>query len=168
MNDESRVAQSKFEDARVHCCLYFIAPTGRGLKALDVAVLKKLHCLVNIIPVIGRADMLTANEQISAKAKVTRPSHTLCGAARPSRCSPAAHLGVYFGCTLPPQILADLKEHGIETMEFMDDENDVDLDDEEVVGCPTPNTRTRAGTLAARIPATVCRRAQPMCTHPCM
>lgn len=102
MNDESRVAQSKFEDARVHCCLYFIAPTGRGLKALDVAVLKKLHRLVNIIPVVGRADMLTANEQISAKAK----------------------------------ILADLKEHEIETMEFMEDANDVDLDDKEEPTAP--------------------------------
>ncbi len=30
LNDESRVARGELDDLRVHCCLYFIAPTGHG------------------------------------------------------------------------------------------------------------------------------------------
>jgi septin 7 len=37
----------------VHACLYFIAPTGHGLKALDVEFMRRLCGKVNIVPVIG-------------------------------------------------------------------------------------------------------------------
>ncbi len=30
LNEESRVVRGVLEDRRVHCCLYFIAPTGHG------------------------------------------------------------------------------------------------------------------------------------------
>merc|ERR1711990_414709 len=53
---ETRVERFDIADKRVHACLYFIAPTGHGLKPLDVEVMKKIHKKVNIIPVIGKAD----------------------------------------------------------------------------------------------------------------
>ncbi|KAI9227945.1 MAG: septin [Piptocephalis tieghemiana] len=45
-------------DMRVHACLYFIRPTGHGLKSLDVEVMKQLGSRCNLIPVIGKADTL--------------------------------------------------------------------------------------------------------------
>lgn len=49
-------------DSRVHVCLYFIAPSGHGLKPLDVEFMQRLHDKVNIIPVIAKADTLTPEE----------------------------------------------------------------------------------------------------------
>ncbi|XP_066936681.1 septin-7-like isoform X6 [Clytia hemisphaerica] len=62
LNAESRVNRTTVQDTRVHCCLYFIAPTGHGLKPLDVEFMKKLHNKVNIVPVIAKADTLTGDE----------------------------------------------------------------------------------------------------------
>lgn len=60
----------KFKDTRVHVCLYFIAPTGHGLRELDVEIIKKLSKYVNIIPVIGRADSFTKQELQDFKANI--------------------------------------------------------------------------------------------------
>lgn len=30
LNEESRVVRGAISDHRIHCCLYFIAPTGHG------------------------------------------------------------------------------------------------------------------------------------------
>jgi len=49
-------------DMRVHACLYFIRPTGHGLKPLDIEVLTKLSTRVNVIPVIAKADTLSPKE----------------------------------------------------------------------------------------------------------
>ncbi|VDK20292.1 unnamed protein product [Anisakis simplex] len=57
-------------DKRVHLCLYFIAPTGHGLKQLDIEFMKRLHERVNVIPVIAKADTMTADELIRFKAQV--------------------------------------------------------------------------------------------------
>ncbi|XP_059138958.1 septin-7-like isoform X5 [Physella acuta] len=62
LNAESRVNRSTSADTRVHCCLYFISPTGHGLKPLDVEFMKRLHDKVNIIPLIAKADTLTPDE----------------------------------------------------------------------------------------------------------
>jgi septin 7 len=81
LNAESRVIRkTHIIDNRVHCCLYFITPTGhrfvysiiflsayriflvRSLQALDIEFMKRLHDRVNIIPVIAKADTLTSDE----------------------------------------------------------------------------------------------------------
>lgn len=49
-------------DNRVQYCLYFIAPSGHGLKPLDIEFMKRLHEKVNIIPLIAKADELTPEE----------------------------------------------------------------------------------------------------------
>ncbi|GMM38355.1 septin [Saccharomycopsis crataegensis] len=60
----------KFKDTRVHACLYFITPTGHGLRELDVEIIKKLSKYVNIIPVIGRADSFTKEELADFKRNI--------------------------------------------------------------------------------------------------
>ena len=67
---ETRVNRVELVDSRVHACLYFIAPSGHGLKALDKEFMKKLCGKVNIIPVIGKADTLTKTELAAFKQKV--------------------------------------------------------------------------------------------------
>ncbi|CAL1540733.1 unnamed protein product [Lymnaea stagnalis] len=59
-----------YHDTRVHACLYFIAPTGHSLKALDLVTMKKLDTKVNIIPVIAKADTITKTELTKFKAKL--------------------------------------------------------------------------------------------------
>jgi hypothetical protein len=60
------------QDTRIHCCLYFINPTGHALRAIDVIVMKKLSEVVNVVPVIAKADSLTLEERDAFKQKVCR------------------------------------------------------------------------------------------------
>lgn len=61
--EETRIRRNpRFVDTRVHVLLYFITPTGHGLRELDVQCMKRLAKYVNIIPVIGRADTFTESE----------------------------------------------------------------------------------------------------------
>jgi len=60
---ETKVQRSpSMADTRVHACLYFIAPSGHGLKPLDIEFMKQLHDKVNIIPVLAKADTMTPEE----------------------------------------------------------------------------------------------------------
>jgi septin 6/8/11 len=59
-----------YHDTRVHACLYFIAPTGHSLKALDLVTMKRLDSKVNIIPVIAKADTITKTELTKFKTKL--------------------------------------------------------------------------------------------------
>lgn len=52
----------KVIDNRVHCCLYLIAPTGHGLKPLDVEFMQRICDKVNIIPIIAKVDTMTPRE----------------------------------------------------------------------------------------------------------
>ncbi|XP_022905726.1 septin-7 [Onthophagus taurus] len=62
LNAEARVTRKQIPDQRVHSCLYFIQPSGHGLKSLDIEFMKRLCDKVNIIPVIAKADTLTPDE----------------------------------------------------------------------------------------------------------
>ncbi|KAK6624905.1 hypothetical protein RUM44_011769 [Polyplax serrata] len=70
LNAESRVNRKSVPDNRVHCCLYMIAPSGHGLKPLDVELMKRLHDKVNLIPLIAKADTMTPEECIHFKKQV--------------------------------------------------------------------------------------------------
>ncbi|CAO3608731.1 unnamed protein product [Mucor hiemalis] len=58
------------QDNRVHCCLYFITPSGHSLKPIDVIVLKKLVEVVNVVPVIAKSDSLTLEEREAFKKRI--------------------------------------------------------------------------------------------------
>jgi septin family protein len=70
--DESGLNRRNLEDHRVHCCLYFVNPSVHGLRPIDVRFMKELHELVNIIPVIAKADTLTPSEIKELKQKVLK------------------------------------------------------------------------------------------------
>ncbi|KAF7646926.1 hypothetical protein LDENG_00180510, partial [Lucifuga dentata] len=72
LNAESRVNRRQMPDNRVHCCLYFIAPSGHGLKPLDIEFMKRLHEKVNIIPLIAKADTMTPEECQQFKKQIMR------------------------------------------------------------------------------------------------
>uniref|UniRef100_A0A8C7PPW1 Septin n=2 Tax=Oncorhynchus TaxID=8016 RepID=A0A8C7PPW1_ONCMY len=72
LNSESRVNRRQMPDNRVHCCLYFIAPSGHGLKPLDIEFMKRLHEKVNIIPLIAKADTMTPEECQQFKKQIMR------------------------------------------------------------------------------------------------
>lgn len=57
-------------DLRVHAVLYFIKPTGHGLKPLDIETMKRLSSRANLIPVIAKADTLTAQELTLFKSRI--------------------------------------------------------------------------------------------------
>jgi septin 3/9/12 len=57
-------------DTRIHCCLFFINPTGHGLRAIDVTVMKKLSDVVNVVPVIAKSDSLTLDERALFKERI--------------------------------------------------------------------------------------------------
>ncbi|RKP05025.1 Septin-domain-containing protein [Thamnocephalis sphaerospora] len=69
--EESRIKRNpKFRDNRVHALLYFITPTGHGLRELDIELMRRLGPRVNVIPVIGKADSFTRMELIEFKRRV--------------------------------------------------------------------------------------------------
>ncbi|KAG0307807.1 Septin-6 [Dissophora globulifera] len=59
-------------DTRIHAVLYFITPTGHGLKEHDVKALKTLSVKANVIPLIAKADTMTAEEKKAFKALLLR------------------------------------------------------------------------------------------------
>ncbi|XP_052238849.1 septin-1-like isoform X7 [Dreissena polymorpha] len=70
LNDESGLNRRHIIDNRVHCCFYFINPSGHGLRPLDIAFMKALHNKVNIVPVLAKADTLTKKEVLNQKTKI--------------------------------------------------------------------------------------------------
>lgn len=54
-------------DTRVHCVLFFIQPTGHGLRPIDIVVLKKLTETANVVPVIAKSDSMTLAEREAFK-----------------------------------------------------------------------------------------------------
>lgn len=61
--EETRIKRNpRFVDTKVHVLLYFISPSGHGLKELDISCMKRLSKYVNIIPVISKADSFTEDE----------------------------------------------------------------------------------------------------------
>lgn len=58
------------QDTRIHCCLFFIQPSGHALKPIDIVVLKKLSDVVNVVPVIAKSDSLTVEEQKAFKERI--------------------------------------------------------------------------------------------------
>ncbi|KAJ1647950.1 cell division control protein [Coemansia erecta] len=57
-------------DTRIHACLYFLNPGSRGLRPLDVEVLKRLTEVTNVIPVIAKSDSMTIEERTAFKRRI--------------------------------------------------------------------------------------------------
>ncbi|XP_013779075.1 septin-2-like [Limulus polyphemus] len=61
---------STYHDTRAHACLYFICPTGHGLKSIDLVCMKKLDSKINIIPIIAKSDTISKTELQRFKIKI--------------------------------------------------------------------------------------------------
>ncbi|XP_077461696.1 neuronal-specific septin-3 [Stigmatopora argus] len=73
LKEEVNITRKKrIPDTRVHCCLYFISPTGHSLRQLDIEFMKRLSHSVNIIPVIAKADTMTPEERQEFKQRVKK------------------------------------------------------------------------------------------------
>lgn len=70
--DESGLNRKNIVDNRVHCCLYFISPYGRGLSPLDILFMQRLGSRVNIVPIIAKADALSPTELVAMKKKILK------------------------------------------------------------------------------------------------
>ncbi|XP_004945474.1 septin-12 isoform X3 [Gallus gallus] len=60
----------KIPDSRVHGCVYFIPPTGHWLRPLDLEFMRRLSKIVNVVPVIAKADTLTLEEREEFKQRI--------------------------------------------------------------------------------------------------
>ncbi|KAM6320145.1 uncharacterized protein O3Q21_007038 [Podargus strigoides] len=60
----------KIPDTRVHGCIYFIPPTGHWLRPLDLEFMRRLSKIVNVVPVIAKADTLTLEERAEFKQRI--------------------------------------------------------------------------------------------------
>ncbi|XP_029358744.1 neuronal-specific septin-3 isoform X1 [Echeneis naucrates] len=73
LKEEVNITRKKrIPDTRVHCCIYFISPTGHFLRQLDTEFMKRLSHSVNIIPVIAKADTMTLEERQEFKQRVRK------------------------------------------------------------------------------------------------
>lgn len=63
--------KARIPDTRVHCCLYFVAPTGHRMRPIDIEFMKRLDKCVNIVPVIAKADNLTLEEREAFRRRVS-------------------------------------------------------------------------------------------------
>ncbi|KAM6469838.1 septin-9 isoform 2-T2 [Liasis olivaceus] len=72
LQEELNINRKKqIPDSRVHCCIYFIPATGHSLRPLDIEFMRRLSKVVNIVPVIAKADTLTLEERDSFKQRIT-------------------------------------------------------------------------------------------------
>ncbi|KAJ7992024.1 hypothetical protein DPEC_G00274290 [Dallia pectoralis] len=62
--------KQRIPDTRVHCCVYFLPATGHWLRPIDVEFMKRLGKIVNIVPVIAKADTLTMEERLEFKQRI--------------------------------------------------------------------------------------------------
>ncbi|GFT35918.1 septin-2, partial [Nephila pilipes] len=72
LEEELKIKRSlvTYHDTRIHACLYFISPTGHGLKSIDLVCMKKLDCKTNVIPIIAKADTISKVELSRFKIKI--------------------------------------------------------------------------------------------------
>lgn len=73
LKEECRIQRSsQFDDTRVHAALYFVRPTGKGLRPLDVECMKALSERCNVIPIISKGDLLTDDERALNRKLIMR------------------------------------------------------------------------------------------------
>ncbi|KAL4661663.1 hypothetical protein H8957_015342 [Semnopithecus entellus] len=78
--------QRHIPDTRVHCCVYFVPPTGHCLRPLDIEFLQRLCQTVNVVPVIARADSLTMEEREAFRHRIQQNLRTHCINVYPQMC----------------------------------------------------------------------------------
>ncbi|XP_057343709.1 septin-12 isoform X1 [Manis pentadactyla] len=87
LQEEILIARQRhIPDTRVHCCVYFVPPTGHCLRPLDIEFLRRLCRTVNVVPVIARADSLTLEEREIFRHKIQHDLRTHSIDVYPQKC----------------------------------------------------------------------------------
>lgn len=68
--EQSAERPRRIRDTRVHVVLYFLAPSGHGLKPLDIEAMRAIGKVANLVPVIAKADSMTLEERAAFKKRV--------------------------------------------------------------------------------------------------
>ena len=78
-NDEFGLNRLSSNDNRIHCCVYFIEPSHNGyiniiisLKSIDIKLMKSIHEMVNLFPILAKSDAYTKDELKIMKTKVLK------------------------------------------------------------------------------------------------
>lgn len=72
------------DDPRVHLCIYFVQPHGPayGLSCFEIALLRELSLMSNLIICLPKADTMLPHEQSLFRQKVTRQKDALVHSVR--------------------------------------------------------------------------------------
>ncbi|AAS53942.2 AFR571Wp [Eremothecium gossypii ATCC 10895] len=69
---EEQPDRRRLSDNRIHCCLYFLNPSNKGISPLDIEAMQEISKRVNLIPVIAKADSLGTQSIAAFKEDVRR------------------------------------------------------------------------------------------------
>lgn len=58
LEQERRSVRSLIKDRRIHVCLYFLEPNPGHVKAADLRTMKEISRHCNLVPVVGKSDLL--------------------------------------------------------------------------------------------------------------
>ena len=72
LDQENRTSRSRIVDNRVHALLYFIQPTGHGLRQIDLEFMTRLNSYATVIPIIAKSDTVAENELQQYKQRILR------------------------------------------------------------------------------------------------
>lgn len=67
---EEQPIRSAIKDKRIHCCLYFLEPTNKGVTTLDLITMREISKRVNMIPIIAKADAFNFEELLAFKQEL--------------------------------------------------------------------------------------------------
>ncbi|RKP39887.1 Septin-type guanine nucleotide-binding (G) domain-containing protein [Dimargaris cristalligena] len=63
--EELKVRRDKYApNLIVHACLYFMDPLHNEYRATDIPIIKELGTRVNLIPVVGKSDLITLTQKL--------------------------------------------------------------------------------------------------------
>lgn len=94
------------------------------MRKIDIAVMKKLAEVVNVVPVIAKSDSLTLEERDAFKARVRPSSFLACYIRYRTRASSSADPAPLL--PVPSQIRAELEHHQIRLYPFDTPEHDAE------------------------------------------
>lgn len=63
LNQERKNVRSMIKDKRIHVCVYFLEPNPAYIKTADVRTMKEISRICNLIPVVGKSDLLNDTEK---------------------------------------------------------------------------------------------------------
>lgn len=118
LNEENSMGRKKIiPDTRVHCCLYFIAPTGHSLKPLDIEFMKRLDHCVNIVPIIAKSDTMTVEEREAFKQRIREDIHHhgihIYPSAYPHEDDEDAQASAKYEALIPFAVIGSDREHNV-------------------------------------------------------